>query len=82
MQLYQFLIRNFRSPNHEISKFVLSAPKMYKIYTIPKRTSGKRTIAHPAKKLKEYQRALISLLEQSLPVHDVAFAYKKNTGIK
>ncbi len=82
MQLYQFLSTELSTSKQEIDKFILSAPKMYKIYTIPKRTSGKRTIAHPAKKLKEYQRTLISLLEQSLPVHDVAFAYKKNTGIK
>lgn len=82
MQLYQFLSTELSLSKQEINKFVLSAPKMYKIYTIPKRTSGKRTIAHPAKKLKEYQRTLISLLEQLLPVHHVAFAYKKNMGIK
>ena len=82
MQLYQFLCTELSASKQEISDFVFSAPKKYKIYTIPKRTSGKRVIAHPAKKLKEYQRSLISLLEQSLPVHAAAFAYKKNTGIK
>jgi len=82
MQLYQFLCKEFSASKQEISDFVLSAPKKYKIYTIPKRTSGKRVIAHPAKKLKEYQRALIGQLEPLLPVHDAAFAYKKNIGIK
>jgi len=82
MQLYQFLCKELSTSKQEISAFVFSAPKKYKIYTIPKRTSGKRVIAHPAKKLKEYQRTLIVLLEQWLPVHDVAFAYKKNIGIK
>jgi len=82
MQLYQFLCKELSASKQEISDFVLSAPKKYKIYTIPKRSSGKRVIAHPAKKLKQYQRALISRLEPLLPVHEAAFAYKKNTGIK
>jgi len=82
MQLYQFLCMELSASKQEISDFVLSAPKKYKIYTIPKRTSGTRVIAHPAKKLKEYQRALITQLKPLLPVHDAAFAYKKNTGIK
>jgi len=82
MQLYQFLCTELSASKQEISDFVLSAPKKYKIYTIPKRTSGKRVIAHPAKKLKLYQRTLITRLEPLLPVHDAAFAYKKNTGIK
>jgi len=82
MQLYQFLCKELSASKQEISNFVLSAPKKYKIYTIPKRTSGKRVIAHPAKKLKQYQRALIVRLESLLPVHDAAFAYKKNMGIK
>jgi len=82
MQLYQFLCTELSTSKQEISDFVFSAPKKYKIYTIPKRTSGKRVIAHPAKKLKEYQRALIGRLEPLLPVHDAAFAYKKNIGIK
>ena len=82
MQLYQFLCTELSASKQEISDFVFSAPKKYKIYTIPKRTSGKRVIAHPAKKLKQYQRALIARLELLLPVHAAAFAYKKNTGIK
>ena len=82
MRLYSFLCEELSTSKQEISNFVLSAPKKYKIYTIPKRTSGKRVIAHPAKKLKEYQRALITLFEQLLPVHEVAFAYKKHTSIK
>jgi retron-type reverse transcriptase len=82
MQLYQFLCSELSASKQEISQFALSAPKKYKVYTIPKRTSGKRTIAHPAKKLKEYQRALTILLEQFLPVHNAAFAYRKNIGIK
>jgi retron-type reverse transcriptase len=82
MQLYQFLCMELSVSKQEIHKFVLSAPKKYKIYTIPKRSSGRRVIAHPAKKLKQYQRSVIAWLEPMLPVHDAAFAYKKNIGIK
>lgn len=82
MQLYQVLCKELSATKQEISQFVFSAPKKYKVYSIPKRTSGKRTIAHPAKTLKEYQRVLITHLQQFLPVHYCAFAYKQNIGIK
>jgi retron-type reverse transcriptase len=82
MQIYKFLYEELSKTKQEVSSFALSAPKKYKIYSIPKRTSGRRTIAHPAKELKEYQRGLIKTLEKSLPVHSTAFAYKKNTSIK
>ncbi|NJA05518.1 RNA-directed DNA polymerase [Methylococcaceae bacterium WWC4] len=82
MQIYDFLCKEISVSKQEIYDFVSSAPKMYKVYTIPKRTSGKRVIAQPAKRLKDYQRALVKLLEKVLPVHDAAFAYKKQVGIK
>ncbi|MEI6543889.1 MAG: retron St85 family RNA-directed DNA polymerase [Methylococcales bacterium] len=82
MQIYEFLCKELSVSKQEINDFVSSAPKMYKVYTIPKRTSGKRLIAQPAKRLKDYQRVLIKLLEQKLPVHDAAFAYRKSISIK
>ena len=82
MQIYQFLYKELSANKQEVSSFALSAPKKYKIYTIPKRKSGKRTIAHPSKELKTYQRTVIRHLEQYLPIHSAAYAYKKNTSIK
>lgn len=82
MQILQFLCQELSVTKQEISTFVASAPKKYKIYTIPKRSSGTRVIAQPAKRLKDYQRCLIKFLETKLPIHDAAFAYKKNIGIK
>jgi len=82
MQIYQFLSKELSTSKQEISAYSLSAPNKYKIYAIPKRTSGKRIIAHPAKRLKEYQRKITELLELHLQVHDAAFAYRKNIGIK
>lgn len=60
----------------------LRAPKMYKVYTIPKRNGGKRVIAHPARPLKAVQRALVEILKDVLPIHSAAFAYRENVSIK
>ncbi|MDO6498185.1 retron St85 family RNA-directed DNA polymerase [Photobacterium sanguinicancri] len=54
----------------------------YRVYTIPKRKAGNRTIAHPSSKLKECQRQLVSILEMYLPVHESAYAYMKGRSIK
>lgn len=82
MQILQFLCQELSVTEREIKSFVVSAPKKYKVYTIPKKSSGTRAIAQPARRLKDYQRCLIKLLETKLPIHDAAFAYKKNIGIK
>lgn len=82
MQLYSFLCARLSLSKQEISLFALSAPKKYKIYSIPKRTSGMRVIAHPSKDLKIYQRALVERLSAILPLHAAAVAYRKGIGIK
>lgn len=82
MQILQFLCQELSITEQEIISFVASAPKKYKVYTIPKKSSGTRVIAQPAKRLKDYQRCLIKLLKTKLPTHDAAFAYKNNIGIK
>ena len=64
----------------EVERFLVNAPKKYKVYTIPKRTSGHRVIAQPSKELKEYQRAYLKI--QSLPIHDAATAYRIGLSIK
>ena len=82
MNLYQSLSSELNLTKDEIDVFALSAPKKYKVYSIPKRTSGRRTIAHPSKELKLFQREVVSFLEPLLPVHSCSFAYKKGMGIK
>jgi RNA-directed DNA polymerase len=82
MQLSDFLCSELSVTKVQLSKFLPSAPNRYKVYSIPKRTSGKRIIAHPAKQLKKYQRALAKKLTNELPIHHVATAYKKGMGIK
>lgn len=82
MLIRSHLIKHLQITSQDIDQLAASAPNMYKIYTIPKRNMGKRVIAHPSKKLKSYQRALIEFLDMSLPIHEAAFAYRKGIGIK
>lgn len=82
MQLEDFLCKKLSITKKDLNSFLLLAPNKYKVYTIPKRTSGKRVIAHPAKKLKLYQRALLEYLETILKIHPAAYAYRKGLGIK
>lgn len=66
----------------DVDIFCINAPKKYKVYSIPKRTMGERLIAQPTSELKKYQRALVSILTSMLPIHENAFAYRKNLSIK
>ncbi len=63
-----------------ISSFLTNAPNKYKVYKIPKRTHGYRTIAQPTSELKKYQRSFIKLFD--FPVHNSAMAYRKGKSIK
>ena len=56
--------------------------KHYKVFKIPKRTIGFRTIAQPTPKLKKYQKEIVSILEPLLSIHPSATAYRKGAGIK
>ncbi|WP_417790253.1 retron St85 family RNA-directed DNA polymerase [Terasakiella pusilla] len=69
-------------PRSHLDRIARTASKRYKIYTIEKRTGGRRVIAHPSKELKAIQRWLNKALFNKLPVHNAATAYKKGAGIK
>lgn len=58
-----------------------SAAHRYKVYTIPKKDGGSRTVAQPAREVKALQRSLISELEKSLPIHPAATAYRRGLSI-
>ncbi len=82
LHLYSHLVKETGFSRNTIERYIHNAPLKYKVYTIPKRSSGQRVIAHPARKLKIIQRALISILVPFLNVHTQAMAYKKGIGIK
>jgi hypothetical protein len=80
MTLIEQLALELKKSEDEVNLFLISAPKKYKVYTIPKRTSGHRVIAQPSKELKVYQRKFLEL--QNLPIHSSAMAYREGIGIK
>jgi hypothetical protein len=65
-----------------LNRLIQRAPHSYKVYTIPKRSGGQRTIAQPAKETKFIQRWLIQNIFDKLPVHECASAYKDGASIK
>lgn len=82
MQIEQLLCEKFKVSTLQLSIIAAKAPKRYRVYYIPKRTTGFRVIAQPTKKIKEIQRALVAYLNVFLPVHSSATAYQIDTSIK
>lgn len=64
-----------------IERIVATAPRRYKVYQIPKKSGGTRTIAHPAKELKILQRIILKGILDKIPTSDIATAYVKGRGI-
>ncbi len=62
--------------------YATTASRRYKVFTIPKKTGGDRTIEQPAKEIKSLQRILCKILFEKLPVHASATAYNKGGSIK
>lgn len=69
-------------PPNLLDRLIKRAPHTYKVYTIPKKTKGRRTIAQPARETKYIQTWLINNIFNSLPVHECATAYKAGSNIK
>lgn len=76
------LTMHYSKTPQELFVFLHDAPKKYKIYTIPKRTSGLRIIAQPIPELKDYQRFIISIFKDIFPVHECCMAYTVGKNIK
>jgi retron-type reverse transcriptase len=76
------LSKYYFKTDQELFDFVKDAPKKYKVYKIPKRTSGERTIAQPIRQLKDCQRLIISIFQEKLPIHDCCMAYMAGKSIK
>jgi len=69
-------------PTERLDYLIRSAPYRYKVYQIPKRSgSGLRTIAQPAKEVKNLQYWVIKNIYPYLPVHPSATAYMAGKNI-
>lgn len=80
MSIIANLATHLNKTEDEVKRYLRFAPNKYKVYHIPKRSHGKRTIAQPARELKDYQRAFLSCY--TFPVHPAAKAYQQNLSIK
>lgn len=78
----EMLKRELRIGDRDLASLISSAPSRYKVYYIPKRTGGRREIAHPAPELKAAQRIIVTNILAILPVHPCATAYKKGSSIR
>ncbi len=65
----------------DVRRIVLTAPRRYKTYMIPKRSGGLREIAQPARELKALQYVLLDEWLSKLPVHESAVAYRTGLSI-
>lgn len=66
----------------QVLHLVARSPYSYKIYSIPKKSGGKRIIAQPAKETKYIQHWLIDNVFSKLPIHQCATAYRVGASIK
>jgi RNA-directed DNA polymerase len=66
----------------DLLRLILTAPRRYKVFSIPKRTGGTREIAQPARELKLLQRVMVARILSHLPVHGAARAYRKSLSIR
>ena len=64
-----------------ITDLAITASVRYKRYPIKKKNGGVRIICHPSKELKALQRVLHEDILSRLPIHDSAFAYRKNINL-
>ena len=82
LTLRQRMMQELFVSDIQLNRLIRRAPHTYKVYTIPKRTGGRRVIAQPARETKYLQRWLISNIFCDLPVHESATAYKLGASIK
>lgn len=80
MALTTKLAQQLEMPESQVLATLQRAPLLYKVYKIPKRNFGVRTIAQPTPLLKDLQRTFINICP--LPVHPAATAYRSGHSIK
>ncbi len=76
------LMLEFSLSEDHFRRLVVRAPHTYKVYNIPKKSGGARTIAQPAKETKYLQAWLLKNKLCKLPVSKCASAYRVGSSIK
>ncbi|WCG91886.1 retron St85 family RNA-directed DNA polymerase [Proteus terrae] len=80
MNIISVLTKQLNYSEQDLLRLILNAPYKYRVYTIPKRVHGRRTIAQPTKAVKELQKSYLKY--QKFPFHNSSMAYRKNYSIK
>lgn len=76
------LLESLELNRAQLARLIARAPHAYKVYSIPKKSGGTRTVAQPAQETKYVQYWLIENIFSKLPVHECATAYKAGASIK
>lgn len=77
----EYVTNNSGLSKELIRSIINRAPTSYKTYKIPKKNGKLREVAQPAKEVKFLQYLAISLIEEKLPIHISAKAYRKKQSI-
>ncbi len=81
MELEDLIINDLRIPKSLIREALTNSRRQVKIFTIPKRDGGKRTIHHPSRRLKTIQYWLIHNIFDHISVSEHAAAYREGQSI-
>jgi len=65
----------------DLLRIIDTAPKRYKVFLIPKRRGGTRTIAQPSRELKAIQRVVLKEVLAKFPTHAAATGYVRKRNI-
>jgi RNA-directed DNA polymerase len=66
----------------DIARIARTAPRRYKLFTIPKRSGAdRRVIAQPAREIKAMQRFVVAAKLTPLRIHSIATAYRAGRNI-
>ncbi|KOE84923.1 DNA polymerase [Vibrio alginolyticus] len=79
LKLYQYL----EAQNSNFTKLLRAEPsKHYKVYKIPKKRLGFRTIAQPTPAVKVIQKQIVEYLGPKTSIHKSALAYVSGKGVR
>lgn len=81
MTLLELLNIETGAPVETLRRIIATGPRRYKVYQIPKKSGGLRTIAHPARELKAIQYVVLKEILDNIAVSEIATAYVKGRGI-
>ena len=81
MSLIDELVENLGMSRNDVMRVIASAPARYFVFSIEKRTGGKRWIAQPARELKAIQRYILRDKLLHYPIHPCATAYMEGNSI-